>query len=71
MPIKRNLHNIDIAVRFLVGAALVYVCFVDSNYIGNDVVRWLLGIYGIVNLISAGLRSCPIYALVGISTYRK
>lgn len=71
MRIKRNLHNIDIAVRFLIGATLIYVCFVDSNYIGNDIARWLLGMYGVVNLISAGLRSCPIYTLAGISTYRK
>lgn len=71
MVIKRNLHNIDIAVRVLIGVALVYICFIDTDYIGNDVVRWLLGIYGIVNLISASLRSCPIYALAGISTFRR
>lgn len=71
MAIKRNLHNIDIAVRILIGIALVYICFIDTDYIGNDVVRWLLGIFGVVNLIAAGLRSCPIYALAGISTFRK
>jgi hypothetical protein len=69
MSIKRNLHAIDIIVRTLIGATLVYICFVDTNYIANDVVRWLLGIFGIINLLAAALRSCPIYALAGISTY--
>jgi hypothetical protein len=71
MAIKRNLHNIDIVVRTLIGAALVYICFIDTTYIANDVVRWLLGIFGVVNLFAAVLRSCPIYALAGISTYHK
>ncbi|NOX92049.1 MAG: DUF2892 domain-containing protein [Gammaproteobacteria bacterium] len=71
MAIKRNLHNIDIAVRTLIGVALIYIGFVDTSYISNDVVRWLLGIFGIVNLLAATLRSCPVYALADISTYQK
>lgn len=71
MAIKRNLHNIDITVRIIVGTALVYICFIDTNYISNDIVRWLLGTFGVVNIIAAALRSCPIYALAGISTFRK
>lgn len=71
MAIKRNLHNVDITVRTLIGAALVYVCFIDTTYIANDVVRWLLGSFGVVNLFAAVVRSCPIYALAGISTFRK
>ncbi len=71
MAIKRNLHNIDIVVRTLIGATLVYICFIDTSYIANDVVRWLLGGFGVINLFAAALRSCPIYALAGISTHRK
>ena len=71
MTIKRNLHTIDITVRILIGIALVYICFIDTNYISNDIVRWLLGIFGVVNLIAAALRSCPIYALAGISTFHR
>jgi len=71
MSKKRNLHSIDITVRLIVGVALVYICFIDVEYIGNDVVRWLLGVYGVINIVSAVLRSCPIYALAGISTFRQ
>lgn len=71
MAIKRNLHSIDVTVRVLIGVALVYICFIDSTYISNNVVRWLLGIFGAVNLAAAALRSCPVYALAGISTFRR
>lgn len=70
MTIKRNLHIIDIVVRALIGAALIYICFIDSDYIANDIVRWLVGTFGVINLAAAVFRSCPIYALAGISTYR-
>ncbi len=71
MAIKRNLHNIDIAIRILIGITLIYFGFVDISYISNDMTRWLLGVFGIVNFLAAALRSCPIYALAGINTYQK
>jgi len=71
MAIKRNLHNIDITIRTLIGITLTYIGFVDISYINNDVARWLLGSFGIINLLAAALRSCPIYALADITTYQK
>ena len=70
MGIKRNLHTIDIITRALVGTVLVYISFVDTSYISNDFARWLVGSFGAINMIAAAFRSCPIYALAGISTYR-
>lgn len=71
MAIKRNLHSIDILMRTLIGVGLIYISFIETSYITNDIVRWLLGIFGIINLLASVLRSCPIYALAGISTFRK
>ncbi len=71
MSIKRNLHSIDILIRTLIGVALVYIGFIDTTYIDNNVANWLLGIFGIINLVAAGMRSCPIYALAGFSSYHK
>ena len=71
MAIKRNLHWIDIIVRVVIGVALVYIGFVDTSYIANSTVRILLGVFGAVNLVAAAVRSCPVYALAGISTYRE
>lgn len=71
MAIKRNLHWIDILVRYVVGAALVYIGFIDTSYVANPTVRILLGIFGAVNIIAGLVKSCPVYALAGISTYRE
>ena len=71
MALNRNLHAIDITMRTVIGVALIYICFVDTNYITNDIVRWLLGIFGVVNLLAGVLRFCPVYALAGISTFRQ
>ena len=68
---KRNLHIIDIIVRIIIGLGLIYVGFIDTHYITNSTVRILLGVFGAVNIVAALMRSCPIYALAGISTYRK
>ena len=71
MSITRNLHNLDIAIRIVVGITLIYIAFVDTSYISNGAVSCLLGVFGIVNLLAAALRSCPIYTLAAISTYQK
>lgn len=68
---KRNLHNIDMAIRIMIGVALIYVGFIDTSYIENSTIRILIGVFGAVNIVAALMRSCPIYALAGISTYRE
>ena len=70
MALKRNLHFLDITLRVIIGIALVYVGFIDTSHVPNNVVRILLGIFGIINLLAAAMRSCPVYSLAGISTYR-
>jgi len=71
MALNRNLHNLDITVRILIGVALVYIGFIDTGLVSNSVVRWLLGIFGIINIVAASARFCPFYSLAGISTFRK
>ena len=68
---KRNLHNIDMAVRLIIGVALIYVGFIDTSYIANSTIRILLGVFGAVNIVAVLMRSCPVYALAGISTFRE
>lgn len=70
MALKRNLHNIDIVVRIIIGIALIYVGFIDTSYIANNTIRILLGVFGAINIVAALMKSCPIYAIAGISTFR-
>jgi hypothetical protein len=70
VALTRNLHGIDIAVRTVIGLALVYVGFMDTGLIDNPVARGLLGAFGVLNLVAASLRHCPLYHLAGFSTCR-
>lgn len=63
-----NMHVIDIAARFVVGLALIWIGFVDQSLIPNALLGWALGAFGVLNLGSALMRFCPVYAIAGLST---
>lgn len=59
---KANVGNIDRALRVVLGIALLSLLFVLE---GNA--RWL-GLIGLVPLLTATFRFCPLYAIVGLNT---
>lgn len=61
---RRNLGSADRIVRILVGLALLSLLWVGS---GNQ--RWF-GLIGLVPLLTAVIGTCPLYALLGITTHR-
>jgi len=65
---KRNLHNLDRLARVIIGIGCIYVGFVDTSIISNNVVSMLVGIFGVVNIFAAAISHCPVYNLVGLST---
>lgn len=71
MTFQRNLHNIDIAIRLILGIALIYIGFIDTSIVANGIIRILLGVFGIVNIIAALMRHCPVYKLAGLSTFHQ
>lgn len=71
MAFQRNLHNIDIAIRLILGIALIYIGFIDTSIVANGIIRILLGVFGIVNIIAALMRHCPVYNLAGLSTFHQ
>ena len=68
MP-NRNMHAVDGVVRLLLGAACIYIGFFNQTIIYNNVLSILLGLFGLVNVVSAMLSYCPVYGLAGFSTY--
>jgi len=59
----KNEHNIDRVVRLVLGVALLGLLAV------GPVPGWgLLGLIGLVPLLTGALGSCPIYTLLGVST---
>jgi hypothetical protein len=56
----RNEHNIERALRVIVGIVLLSLVFVGP--------RTLWGLIGIVPLATGLAGTCPLYTLLGIST---
>ena len=65
---KKNLHSIDMSIRFIVAGSCIYFGFFDTSLIQEPFLAIAIGIFGIINLIAASLRFCPFYHLAGIST---
>ncbi len=70
MKFKRNMHRLDQLFRIALGVVLVYVGFINTGLINLDVINWILGLFGIVNIVVAVTRHCPVYSLADISTYK-
>jgi len=59
---KANVGNADRIVRIIVGLALLSLVFVLQGS-----VRWV-GLIGLVPLLTAFARFCPLYRLFGLSS---
>ena len=68
---KRNLHTIDMSIRFVVAGICIYLGFFDNTLIQDSILAMAVGGFGVINLIAASLRFCPFYHLAGISTLPK
>lgn len=58
--LARNEHSIDRAVRILLGLVLLSLVFVGP--------QTLIGLVGLVPLVTGIAGTCPIYSLLGIRT---
>ena len=62
----RNIGTIDRAARFAIGLALIaYAIPVGFPSTGWNWVGWI----GIVPLLTATLGTCPLYTILGVSTW--
>ena len=62
---KRNVGTTEKWVRIIVGIVILsLLIFIPSGW------RWL-GLIGLIPLITGIIGYCPMYALLGISTYKE
>lgn len=71
MSLRRNMCVVDRLFRTALGVVLIYVGFIDTGLISSPLVNYLLGGFGVVNIASALLAHCPLYALANLSTVRE
>jgi len=65
---KKNLHSIDMSIRFIIAGVCIYFGFFDSSMIQEPVLAIAVGVFGMLNLFTASTRFCLFYHLAGIST---
>ncbi len=63
-----NVGRFDQILRLGIGAAMVWVGFIDTTVIDDRLVAALVGLFGLLNIAAALLRVCPFYNLAGINT---
>ncbi|MCE5189862.1 MAG: DUF2892 domain-containing protein [Eubacteriales bacterium] len=62
---KQNVGKVDRWIRIVLGIALLsLIALLDGG------IRWI-GLIGLIPLITGVLNTCPIYALLGISTKKE
>jgi hypothetical protein len=68
MTVTRNMGTVDRLVRAVLGVVLI-AALLSGVLSGTPGV--LAGIVGAVFIVTAGVRFCPLYRLVGVSTCDK
>lgn len=66
-----NVGTADRAVRLVLGAVLLLLPFLTSFAATTPWLWWAAVVAGVVMLATAGLRFCPIYAVLGARTCQR
>lgn len=68
---KKNVGTIDMITRMIVGLILIAIGFFDNPVVSAGISKTLVGICGIIVFISAVVRNCPLYYMIGLNTSNK
>jgi hypothetical protein len=66
-----NVGRLDQFLRICISVALIYIGFIDENIIHDPLSSNIIGTVGVLFLIVALVRFCPLYTLTGINTCHK
>jgi sulfite exporter TauE/SafE len=62
VAVKANVGTVDRIIRFVIGIVIIVVGIYFKNW-------W--GLVGLIPIISAAIRWCPIYRIFGIATCQR
>lgn len=68
MVFEKNLSNLDRTVRGFIGVSLSVFVFWNGGLLEDQILQWLLGVFGALNLVSLATGWCPVYQLAGLSS---
>jgi len=64
----KNIGRFDQILRLGISLGLVYIGLIDEQFIHDPLSSYIIGTVGVVNVIIALVRFCPLYVITGIST---
>ena len=65
---KRNVGTIDMCIRLIISAGLVYVGFFDNPVVSAGMSKTIIKILAFAPLLTGLLRYCPLYSMIGLDT---
>jgi len=65
---KINVGRLDQILRMGISLFLIYIGFIDENFIYDSLSSYTIGVLGALSLIVSIIRFCPLYTLAGINT---
>ncbi len=68
---KANVGRLDQILRIGVSLIFIYIGFIDEGFIHDPLSSNIIGTFGIVFLIVAIARFCPLYVITDIDTCHK
>lgn len=68
---KKNVGNVDSMIRYVAAAALVVAGLFVLKGIQGDLTGIIVAAAAIVPVLTATLKSCPLYLIVGLNTAEK
>lgn len=63
-----NIGRIDQVLRLGISVGMIYAGFINEDFIQDNLSSNIIGSLGLLNLIVALVRYCPLYSLADINT---
>ena len=65
---KKNVGTLDAVLRVGIGVGLIYTGFFATDLIDDSVASMILGVAGVIILVSGIFSRCPLYDLIGFNS---
>ena len=68
---KANVGRRDQIIRIAISLVFIYIGFIDKELIYDPLSSDIVGVFGVIFLVVAVSRFCPLYVITGIDTHHK